>query len=338
MITGILDGSLNLSISKMGESYINVYKDYERGTGNISLSFLIQTLTYPFYLITLILGVYYFKYLPKTYKYLVIFSFISIIVIETIGHGKQKQLGDILVFLSIVTLLKYNIQDKIIRKKIIKKLFVFATLGVSLLLLVLYFRYSALNIDILNINDKIHPLMNIDTEHSIYTIFGNTLGFSLTQFSGYISQGYYGLSLCMQEPFQWTYFVGNSYSVSVLFQRFFDIPIDFHDTYPYRLALHSEWTDNKWSTVFAWFAGDFTFVGTLFFFSFIGFFYAKVWKESYLFKNPISVLLFVNISIGLLYIPANNQLLHTPGSVISVFLFIIFWIFKHKKYNKINNV
>lgn len=329
----IADGTLNLSVSNMGQAYIDGYKDYERGTGNISMTFLVQTLTYIPYLVTLILGAFYFKELPKTYKTLVVFSYLSIILLETIGHGKQKQLGDIFIFLIIILVLKSDITNPKARKNIFRKIFIFALMGISSLMSVLYFRYAALGIDALNINSKIHALMEMDTNHPIFTIFGDELGFPITIFTSYLSQGYYGLSLSLQEPFEWTYFMGNSYSLTVFMQRFLGVPVDFHDTYPYRVAIHTGWEDNKWSTVFAWFAGDFTFVGTLLLFALIAFLYAKVWREAYRYQNPISIILFANLTIGLLYIPANNQLLHTPGSFIAIFYFIIIWIFKHKKFN-----
>jgi hypothetical protein len=336
LMIAFTDGTLNLSITKMGEAYVNAYKDYERGSGNIHLSFLIQTLTYIPYLVTLILGAFYFKELPKKYKWLVVFSYLSIVLLETIGHGKQKQLGDMFIFLMIIFILKSDLTNPYKRKRLFKKIFIFSLLGVSALVSVLYFRYSALNINASNINDKVHALMHYDTDNIIFKIFGDAIGFPLSVFSGYLSQGYYGLSLSMQEPFEWTYFMGNSYSLTVFMQRFLGVPVDFHDTYPYRAALYTGWEDNKWSTVFAWFAGDFTFVGTLFLFALIAFLYAKVWKEAYLYQNPISIILFSMLTIALLYIPANNQLLHTPGSIIAVFFFLILWIFKHKKINFYN--
>jgi hypothetical protein len=300
------------------------------------MTFLIQTLTYIPYLVTLILGAFYFKKLSKLYQWLVIFSYVSIVLIETIGHGKQKQLGDLLIILIIVGLLKIDIFNKKVRKKIVKKMILFATVGISTLIGVLYFRYDALNISSSNINAKVHHLMQYDTEHIIFKIFGDEIGFPFSVFTGYLSQGYYGLSLSMQEPFQWTYFVGNSYSLTVFLNRFLHLPVDFHDTYPYRASLHTGWDDSKWSTVFVWFAGDLTFYGTLIFFGLIAFLYAKVWKEAYRYKNPISIVLFTMLTIAFLYIPANNQLLHSPGSIIALFYFLTTWILKHGKFNFYN--
>jgi hypothetical protein len=333
LLLGIWDGSLNLSVSNMGQAYIDTYTDYERGKGGTSLTFLIQILTYIPYLVTLILGTFYFKKLSKPYQFMVVFSYISIILIETIGHGKQKQLGDIFIFLLLMFFLKSNLLDRTTRKKILKKIILFGSIGLSALVSVLYFRYSALGVSASNINERINPLMEFDTENIIFQIFGDKIGFPISVFSTYLSQGYYGLSLAMQQPFEWTYLVGNSYSLSVLLKRYFGLPIDFHDTYAYRTALNTDWDESKWFSVFTWYAGDITFLGTLILFGFVAFLYAQVWIESYRYNNPISIILFSMLTIALLYIPSNNQLFHTPGSFIAFFFFLTLWIFKHKKYN-----
>jgi len=333
LILSLSAGTLNLSVSNMGQAYIDTYENYERGTGNVSLTFLVQIFTYIPYLITLILGAFYFKQLPRFYQVMIIFSYLSIIIIETIGHGKQKQLGDIFIFLLLVFFLKSNLLNKYARKKIFRKVVFFGLIGVSALVSVLYFRYAALGVSVSNINERINPLMEFDLESIIFQIFGDEIGFPISVFSTYLSQGYYGLSLAMQQPFEWTYFVGNSYSLAVLMQRYFALPIDFHDTYAYRTALNTDWDESKWFSVFTWYAGDITFIGALILFSLVAILYAKVWKEAYMYQNPISVVLFAMLTIAMLYIPSNNQLLHTPGSIIAVFFFLILWIFKHKKFN-----
>ena len=333
LLLGVVGGELNLSISKMGKAYVDMYTDYERGTGNISIVFLVQIFTYIPYLVSLILGAYYFKELPRKYKIMVIFIYLSIVLIETIGHGKQKQLGDLFIFLSIALFLKVDLLNKKMRKKLFKTLYVFAVVCISALVSILYFRYSAIGINVENINEKTNPLMEYDLDHTIFHVFGDEIGFPLTVFTGYLSQGYYGLSLSLQQSFEWTYMVGNSYSLSILLQRYFGVPVDFHSTYSYRASVATGWDDSKWSTVFVWYAGDITFLGTLILFALIAFLYAKVWREAYRYKNPISIILFSMLTIALLYIPANNQIMHTPGSIIAIFFFIILWIFKHKKFN-----
>ena len=237
------------------------------------------------------------------------------------------------IILFLTTLFKYDIRYVRVRKKILKKFVLLGTLCSICLIYILKNRYEAVNINISNINTQINPMMQINLHHILFDILGNTWGFAFAQFSAYLSHGYYGLSMALQLPFKWTYFVGNSYSLTVFLNKFLGIPVDYHNTYPYRLGEISPWNDSKWSTVFPWYASDFTFIGTLFIFMLIAYLYAKVWKEAYLYSNPISIVLFIILTIGFIYMPANNQLLHSPGSFIATFFFLFLWIVKHKKYN-----
>lgn len=331
----IAGGTLNTSISEVGNAYINVYEDYERNTGDYSLTFLISTAAYIPYLVTTILGVYYFKKLPMAYKVMVIFAYISIILIQTIGLGKQKQFADLIFTLVLIKVISSSGQVKKVSRSV-GTLFVYFLGGsvcLSGLLYMLGSRYEALGIYAGNINEKIHPLMQIDFDHGLFAILGEKIGLTIAQLSTYLSQGYYGLSLTMREPFEWTYFVGNSYSLTVFLNRFLGLPLDYRDTYPYRAATNTGWAETKWSSALSWYAGDFTFVGTLFFFGLMAFLYGRVWIESVRFKNPISILLFVSLSIGFLYLPANNQLMHTPGSVFALVVFLALWVLRGNLYN-----
>ena len=69
LYTLISTGGLNLDVTSMGEVYVNYYSSYVRGTGKIRILFLIQTLAYVSYIVTLVLGAYYYKSLPKIYKF-----------------------------------------------------------------------------------------------------------------------------------------------------------------------------------------------------------------------------------------------------------------------------
>lgn len=332
---GFASGKLSISLSNVGEAYFSGYEDYERNTGNYSLTFLIDTAAYIPYLVTTILGVLYFKKLPTSFKLMVVFAYVSIIFIHTLNSGKQKQFADLLIILLLLYVINVSGKPKKIARNFSSTLLyvIGGAFGIGGLLYLLASRYEAIGIHAGNINDNIHPLMRIDFSHSLFTVFGEKIGLTIAQLSGYLSQGYYGLSLSMRETFEWTYFVGNSYSLTVFLNRFLGLPLDYRDTYPYRAALNTGWGETKWSSAFSWYAGDFTFTGTLFFYGFMAFLYSRVWIESVRFKNPISIVLFITLSIGLLYLPANNQLMHTPGSCFAIIFFLGAWVFRHNYFN-----
>lgn len=332
----LLSGGSNFSISGLGEAYVNTYSDYERGSGNYSIMFILKIFTYLPYLVSIILGFFYFDKLNNYYKFMLLFILFALFLVETIGHGKQKQLGDIIIFSLTIFLLKSNLLFKKIKvKKIFYFTFIFI-LGLLFLIFVLKMRYDALGIDASNINEKVHPLMNYNLDHIIFDLFGMEWGFPIAVFTGYFTGGYYGLSLCLNIPFVWTYFVGNSYSMTLVLNKFLGMPLNIEDTYPYRVGELTGWDQTKWHSVFPWFASDLTFFGTLIMFLFISYVYAKVWIESIYYNNPLAVLFFAVLNLGLIYVPANNQLFHSPESYLSTILIFLLWILFHKRFNFIS--
>jgi hypothetical protein len=337
VVSTIANKGLNISIADSGSAYAQAYEGYVRGQANYSIYQIVKIFLYTPLLITLILGPYYYKHFKSHYKISIIAVYLSIIYVNTLGQGKMKQFGDLLVFFLSTYYLK-QVSETIyhqVKKKghYVITLMVIALFSLSGFLYILSARYSAIGINEVNINEKIFHYLNIDKEHFVFTVFGNDLGFVLSMFSGYLTGGYYGLSLSMQQPFVWTYFVGNSYSLTVLLSRFLGLPVTVMDSYPYRSGMETGWAETKWHSIFPWFASDFTFIGTLFLFSFVAYIYAVAWKEAYLYRNPISVLLFSTLTLGLIYVPANNQLFHSPEGVLSTMTIMIVWIMQHKRYN-----
>ena len=102
----------------------------------------------------------------------------------------------------------------------------------------------------------------------------------------------------------------------------------FDMTYPARIGQETGWGISKWHTLFSWLASDMTYPGALIFLAFVGYLYAKAWKESISTRNPFSILLFCLLNIGLVYIPANNQLVHSPGGLaLLVAILVLYFVF-----------
>ena len=159
--------------------------------------------------------------------------------------------------------------------------------------------------------------MAIRLDSCIFDVFGQKLGFSLAMLSQYLSAGYYGLSLALQQDFTWTWFLGQSYSLAVIFNRWFGFPFMYDLTYPVQVGLATGWGASKWVSIFPWLASDWTYPGALVVLAFFAALYARVWRESIEYRNPFAILVFCLLNIGILYIPANNQLVHTPGGIMT---------------------
>lgn len=326
-IDTIATTGLSLNIFKSGDAYFSAYDGYVRNSGFYSLKFIISSFGSVPGFITSVWGIYYFKTLPYSHKLLVIYAIVGTLIVFTIGGGKQKQFGDFIIYFACLFAISRASKNQLTFGFIIK-IFSLLLLAILILLTLLSIRYQAAGIDINSLNGKLHPLIYFNETHIIPTLLGENIGFAVTMLSGYFGQGYYGLSLAFDQPFTWTAFSGSSYSLSVILNQFFGLPFMVEESYPYLVGENTGWALTKWKTVFAWLASDLTFPGTVLLGGGIGYLYAKLWRESILLENPVSILLFCLLSVGAAYVPANNQLMHSPGALFTLFVIggLYFWL------------
>ena len=96
----------------------------------------------------------------------------------------------------------------------------------------------------------------------------------------YLSQGYIGLAQCLDEPFQWTYGVGNSMAAMGYLEQYGGVSVR-DSQYVYRVTSgHGCFPFRYWLTVFPWIASDVTFWGCFLVMFLIGYLFAKCWLES----------------------------------------------------------
>jgi hypothetical protein len=327
-------GQLNTDISAIGDAYMTGYEGYERNTGNYSLVFIIYSFSLPFNFVSLILGFYYFSDLTKSRRALVGALAIVSLLFYVLGSGKQKQLGDILIYLFTVAALKYGVRRKPIQMRWLLGGAGLAIVGLLAFVGVLGQRYSALGVNVSNVNQRVLDRIYIDTSHPVFAIFGQDYGLNVSMFLSYLSQGYYGLGLALETPWKWTHFQGFSYSISVLSSRLLGLQWEWPNTLVYQVGVTTGWGESKWHTVFTHFATDFSFPGTIVLFGLFSYVYARTWRAAISFENPFAILLFAQLTLGAFFMPANNQLLHSPGGLFTVLVVSILYLAVGRHYNK----
>ena len=115
---------------------------------------------------------------------------------------------------------------------------------------------------------------------------------------------------------------------------YLNTPNMYESTYIHRMEIEFGRAGlRSWNTAFPWIASDITFLGAILIFIPVAIIYAIAWREVILYKNKISLLMFCTITIGLVFLPANNQLLHGYDGFFATIFTFLFWIFNHKKYN-----
>lgn len=327
-------GKITLSLTSIGQNYQDFYTE-RRSTGKTSFSEFINFFCGFPRLVVMVLGLYYFKELTKIYKFLVIAVLALWVITNTLSFGNQKTVGDIVIYIAVVSSIRMLDVSPMKRNIIYIQLIGLAVIFLVFFSVVQYQRLIAVGTTVANIDERMNLFTGFNWDHAFFRLLGPDAGFALAIFTtGYLSGGYYGLSLCMQLPFVWTFGVGNSYSLMAFLDRYLGIHSLLDKTYLLRMENEIGWNGlMAWNTIFPWLASDLTFVGALIIFIPIAYVYAVCWKEIVRYRNPISILMFSMLTMGLIFVPANNQLLHGYDGFITTIIMTILWLAMHKSYN-----
>lgn len=141
--------------------------------------------------------------------------------------------------------------------------------------------------------------------------------------SNYLTQGYYGMSLAIDQPFESTYGVGNSDFLLVSLNKHLGIDLKPRT---FQRKISGEWNENQWHTMYTQLANDLSFFGVGIAMFGLGFISAAVWISATIFNNfaarcmvPLFVIMFI-------FIPANNQIFNMLENMSTFMLLITLWI------------
>lgn len=143
--------------------------------------------------------------------------------------------------------------------------------------------------------------------------------------SSYLSQGYYGLSLALQHDFTSCYGLGHSplllYAVGERIKPGFS-----HCSYIEKISKDGWDQRFFWASVMTWLANDVGFTGALFVLGACGFLLAKSWREALAEGDDRAVMVFLLLMTAGFYFPANNQVMLTPASYVTVMFWLGYWL------------
>jgi hypothetical protein len=141
----------------------------------------------------------------------------------------------------------------------------------------------------------------------------------------YLTQGYYALSLALQEPFVPTWGVGNSIFLSRQAARLTGNEQILDANYPARIERYGWDAFGLWSSIYPWIASDVSFPGTIVVVFLIGRLFVLLWLDTLQGANPFAVALFSQVVIMLFYFPANNQLLQSGEGFTAFWVTLLLW-------------
>lgn len=150
--------------------------------------------------------------------------------------------------------------------------------------------------------------------------------------SSYLTQGYRGFELALEEDWEPTYGLGNSIFLARQADRLLGTNVSDR-TYPAKIEKH-EWDRLiNWATFYVWVASDVHFTGVVFVMMLFGALWRVVGNSVDNCRYGagraiIAVVFFYYLSFGLFYLSANNQLLQSGiGVFTSTALIVLFFGF-----------
>ncbi|WP_310528418.1 hypothetical protein, partial [Nocardioides sp.] len=160
-------------------------------------------------------------------------------------------------------------------------------------------------------------------------------------FTSYVTHGYKGLDLAMQEPFRPTWGLGFSefgrHNVLRLIGHA-DREDDVVER-TYAGQIDERWPVGQlWGTFFIHPASDIGFPGTVVLLALIGFLFGLSWRDTLVRRDPLACGVFFHLCILVIYIPANNQLFQGGELTIGFTVLVAAWLWRRRLGPKVPDV
>jgi hypothetical protein len=261
------------------------------------------------------------------------FTVVICMLITSLARGTDRESFDLLVFIGSCWLVNHvrrkNLYDgNVLRRMSSSKLLMFLLLFLGLMVFFLYVfverklgRFGG-NVTSLCIGSEVDICLTHGAMVAQYLSDWQVFAIGIT--SGYMSQGYYGLSTAMGLDFQSTWFTGFSPMIARMYESISGDPEMYMNSYTYRLRALG-WSDEyAWSTLMIWFANDVGFIGALVVLFMFSYLFGAAWRDAVLARDDRAAIVFVMLFLMFIYLPANNQI----GQTLDLSFAFLFWLFR----------
>jgi hypothetical protein len=150
--------------------------------------------------------------------------------------------------------------------------------------------------------------------------------YAILSLTSYLTQGYYGLSLALQEDFRSTLGIGHSSVLARTYDRLTHDNSLYEGSYTYRLR-DLNWSDeSQWSTIFPWLANDVGFPGAIAVISLLALLWGLSWRDAICSSDDRAAIVFCLLFQLFVYLPANNQLAQTFDAYLTIVFWTAYWL------------
>jgi hypothetical protein len=295
--------------SSLGQSIVNpgaAYQDTAKAglSGEITIFEQMQLLVSPLTWVAIPAGVFYWPRLPLATRSLLV---ITIMLEEAYGlrTGKVQNVAVTLAVVGPVYVLRLLSQRRRIRLTTLALL-----AGVAFLTLHYFSRNLSSRFGEESYVESYDAMvdMHLNTEDAVFRILPEWGQSMYANFAQYLTEGYYGLSLCLMEDFQWTYGVGHSRILLEYLRDYANVDL-LRATYMGRAEATTGYVDGqRWHTILPPLASDVSFPGAIVLMGLFGYFFAVAARHALFGRDMFAVALFGKAWLLVFFTPALNFL------------------------------
>lgn len=302
-----------------GETFTNIYRQVDT----------IGTMIFYF---STFAGVYWRKKIPKQCMLAIAFNVFLDLFYNVCFIGTQRSIVTVAV-LGLAVFARNSIcRDLKIDKKKLRKMILILIILFIVFLNILSARKRLWN----ESSQYIYANEQYNLSHPLlFWCRTDKLRYDVCNLLSYLTQGFYGLSLSFQIPFEWSCMLGSVRGLnSIISQVFPFVPDMVKSTYPLRAGTEFG-VDGlaNWYTIFPWLASDFTFIGALIYMAVVAWLFMRCWIQSVEYDNPIAFTLLVLLMIQYIFLIANNQLFVQRGESLATVCLIVIYLMGGGKSN-----
>lgn len=320
------------SVTNFFATLATVYTDMHNAESFTNLYRQIDTFCTVIFYFSTFAGLFWRKKLSVIFRTIIFANVILDLFYQLCFIGTQRSIITVAVLLLTLFLTSAITKNYQIDKKKLLKIVI-----VIVMLLIVFLNILSARQSLWNTGGAYYaPNDNFNYE-SLWLIWCRTdkLKYNVCNLLSYFTQGFYGLTLSFQMPFQWAGMLGSVRGLNSIISQIFSFIPDMGDcTYPVRAGIQFHHDGYAyWYTTFPWLASDLTFFGALIYMGIVGRFFMRCWIQTVRYNNPIAFSVLVLLIIQYIFIIANNQLFVQRGeSLATVILIIVYYIFA-KKFN-----
>lgn len=316
-------------ISNMGDSYNSFQDNINVTSAGIVGGSVITLFNYVWDIwgfSTLIFGVLYFKKLRFHQKWIAT-ACIFLEIIAYLARGTNIGVFRIVLIFLVFYYIKYMKSEKERTKKNNgrkTKLIILSVIAVVIIVQlfdkimksrggIAYWQMSWYNIGGIHIN----------RDSVFFKILPSGFHQLLVSLSGYLSQGYYGMSLTMRVPWKPMWGIGYSMALQNLLGNF--IPSISDASYQTRIEQYGWDSYTQWHSMYSWFANDLSYFGVIFVMFLFGYVFHKALSDSLELNNPYAKVMLYYMFLMAVFLPCNNQIAQTTYILFSFFYVFVKW-------------